>query len=347
MTGALLSPFGAAWRWWRGALASLGRRVSNPDRVGRPQIVEDGEAFTLIPKGAGDPIIIDRASIDQLRRAIRRQGALIAVLPESEVLTLEARLPEIASTSLREAVALQIDELTPFTDDDVLFDLRVSGRDADSGDLIVNLALAPKTRVAQLVDSLKAAGAKVNAVVADVMPDGFETRPRLDPAGLAGGARLAGRVFLVSALLAASGVASLIYLALDRQSDQLADLQGALAREAAAARAAAELDAEIRALRGIRDAPIARRALAEPVVAILDETTRLLPDGSWLTGFRVEGARVSLSGFTDAAAGLLRIFEASDVFEAAAFSSPIAKDARTQRDRFSMTLQLSARDAPQ
>ena len=79
-------------------------------------------------------------------------------------------------------------------------------------------------------------------------------------------------------------------------------------------------------------------------VEILAEVTRLLPDGTYLTEFNLDGDQLDLTGFATSAAPLLEAFERSGLFKDARFTTPFRLEPREDRERFSMRVRL--RDAP-
>jgi len=105
------------------------------------------------------------------------------------------------------------------------------------------------------------------------------------------------------------------------------------------------------AVRGLED-EIARvrsslRALEErrrlPSTADLwRETSRVLPDNSWVTDWRVRGGMVSTAGFSATATELVGTFERSPLFAEASLDAPITLDALNGRERFSLVVRTRA-----
>jgi general secretion pathway protein L len=77
-----------------------------------------------------------------------------------------------------------------------------------------------------------------------------------------------------------------------------------------------------------------------PVVVALEKLTALLPDTVWLTNFSIEGNRISIAGEAQSAAPLISILENSENFANATFSSPVTREAKADRERFSIELSL-------
>ena len=81
-------------------------------------------------------------------------------------------------------------------------------------------------------------------------------------------------------------------------------------------------------------------------VAVLNELTRVLPDNTWLERVEVNKGRVRLQGESDQAAILLALFEDSNMFSDARFSSTITRNARSERDRFGIEATITAPVTP-
>jgi general secretion pathway protein L len=105
-----------------------------------------------------------------------------------------------------------------------------------------------------------------------------------------------------------------------------------------------QLNAQKRALIDLR----LRKSQAPGLLDLWEETTRLLPQDTWLTEFRLAedggagGQQVTLIGFSGAAPRLVGIIDGSALFHDAALISPIAFDATEGRERFAMQAKLRA-----
>jgi general secretion pathway protein L len=107
------------------------------------------------------------------------------------------------------------------------------------------------------------------------------------------------------------------------------------APKAAAERAAAVRD-ELQRLEAGRDYLDEQRLLADEVLSILDELTRLLPDSTWLSRFELIGTRVRLEGESAEASALIGLLEQSRTLHNVSYASPITSNPRTEKDRFSL-----------
>lgn len=72
---------------------------------------------------------------------------------------------------------------------------------------------------------------------------------------------------------------------------------------------------------------------------VLDELTKLLPDGTWLQEIEVEKESVVMFGYSDRAADLVQVLENSPYFSQVEFTSPITRDANN-KEVFRMRMRL-------
>jgi general secretion pathway protein L len=72
----------------------------------------------------------------------------------------------------------------------------------------------------------------------------------------------------------------------------------------------------------------------------LQELTRIVPKGAYLTTFRVRSGRVELEGFAASASELVPLLEKSPLFDGAQFTSPVTK-VQNNEERFSLTTEIA------
>jgi general secretion pathway protein L len=77
-----------------------------------------------------------------------------------------------------------------------------------------------------------------------------------------------------------------------------------------------------------------------PFESILEDVTRLLPDGAWINELNVANGRVAISGFAASAAQLIKAFESSSMFRSPTFTTPVVKLADRQEEQFTVEMEL-------
>ncbi len=76
------------------------------------------------------------------------------------------------------------------------------------------------------------------------------------------------------------------------------------------------------------------------VLEIWDELSRILPDQTFLTEARIADGRVTISGFSEDAARLVRMIDQSPMFAGASLATAITPDATEHKDRFSIAFKV-------
>src|ERR1019366_2761614 len=167
------------FRWWVGQMRELAapllRRVSNP--------VRDALLLECDPTASGPwRLVRHRRGVrteiatllpdatDAWRRAFASRGrgepALIAL--GRPFLIRRAAVPAAATGNLNSLLRYELDRLTPFSPDEVLFSHRVLPGDAANGAISVEIALALNAWVRAPLEQLAAIG---------VSPSALEARP--------------------------------------------------------------------------------------------------------------------------------------------------------------------------
>jgi general secretion pathway protein L len=355
--------------WWAGELVLLlpARARSSARRGARLEFAVDDRA-TLFhcsasrsrvlgswplnpPPLNGEREIVDCLSRAGLLRQLRRgRLPIVARLPARDVLRAVVRLPLATDENLREVIAHEMNRQTPFEVERVDFAFRVLERDVDAQQLSVEVTVATKRASATALTALRRLGVGVNGVVA------VAERPEDPPSGYllpfeaAGAERRRGRlatVALAGCFLLLAGVA--VWMPIAESSAQADRLSARLLAARRAAHESAGIQIDIDRLLEDRSFLSDRKRRAPTVSEVLNETTRLIPDGDWLTELRISGDELQLSGFAVSSFALVGALERSPFFKGASFRSPVTRDTKTERERFSIRTTvrpLSAEVAP-
>ena len=291
------------------------------------------------PQGLNEPAqarafarLIKKAKLDQLDVVLR--------LPASTALRKTLSLPLAAEENLRQVLTFEMDRHTPFSADEVYFDYRVRMRDAETGRMEVELVTVPRKVMDERCERAAAWG-----VVPDVVDIGGEDASEginLLPAieGVNGGRRVGG-LSLFLAAVAAALIAVAVYLPLEAQQREMQAFSAALAKAKAEAGAAMDLRREIDRLVEESQFLVTRKQKSVKATEVLDELTRILPDGTWLRQFKIKDRELRISGFSQAASNLIGLIEQSALFANARFTSPVTQDRREGLERFNIAADLA------
>lgn len=361
LAARLIAVIGGFFAWWFKELAGLvparlrgaleGSAQAALFDLSGPEIVLSRlsgrswrELGRVDPQGLNEPAqarafarLINKAKLDQLDVVLR--------LPASTALRKTLSLPLAAEENLRQVLTFEMDRHTPFSADEVYFDYRVRMRDAETGRMEVELVTVPRKVMDERCERAAAWG-----VVPDVVDIGGEDGGGEDaseginllPAddGVNGGRRVGG-LSLFLAAVAAALIAVAVYLPLEAQQREMQAFSAALAKAKAEAGAAMDLRREIDRLVEESQFLVTRKQKSVKATEVLDELTRILPDGTWLRQFKIKDRELRISGFSQAASNLIGLIEQSALFANARFTSPVTQDRREGLERFNIAADLA------
>jgi len=347
------SPLPAFLRWWRGELAGmlpagLRRRMIPP----RPVVL-------LLPDGDGDQLSVWAGSEPPEQRDLfdlRSDPALLRdrwralldefrdgnpevrlCLPPDQVLQCPVELPLAVESNLGQALRYQLDQITPFSADQVCFDYAVVERDPERGRLKLDLRLVPVARVDELTTLLGAIGVRPHAVdclaSADdsIVAEGFNLlseseRPRYVYA------RARTNWLLAGALVGVLAVVMAVSLIVRQQAvDRLnRDVEQLRAQAEAVLALQQELDEALNAANFLAE----HRRQRPVFVRVLEEITRILPEDMWLQQLQLKENELEMHGMADGAQRLVELIDDAEMLADAEFRGSIDIDPNTGRERF-------------
>jgi len=250
------------------------------------------------------------ATIESDALSRRERDRVQLAVPMTQVLTRVLEFPLLPMTDIRRMVALDIDRLTPFHADAVVFDTELLRRDAERGRQQILLGVMPKAAAGDALD---------RAQTLDLMPVslgafagvGANTHFDFLPALAGGGGRLSARARLpywwavVVALLILN-----FWLIGYRDSVEVDSLKQIVDSQAEPVQVALRLRDKVDAEAGRRAALIERRN-ASSAMRVLDAVTKALPANAWTQTFEWNGQTVHLAGYSNGPADMLKALESS------------------------------------
>jgi len=330
-------------------VAAFGRFVS--PRVVRITEEADGAGFTLRGPDAAaraEPLASAEGGLalsPEAARAIKGNRVEVVLQP-SRFVSRQVELPRRAVEFLDGIIRAQIDRLTPWSAADAVFGW---GRPADIASDRISIMVVATARAAMrpMLDTLSELGPASIAILT-APADGtaaagtikvYDQRIR----GTLDAVRL-GRILLVVLLLAA-GAASLAIAADATLGASLESREQDLTHR---------IDQRRAVLRG-GQAAIARSASAvldrrkqetPATVIVIEALSGILPDHTYVTELRVEGAKMQVIGVTQDAPGLIRLIEQSPHFKRATFFAPTTRSATDPGERFHIEAQVEPVNTP-
>lgn len=329
-------------RWWLGQLtACLPAALRSRD---------DGRGDTLLVRERGDSAgawLSSRGRMRELGRLgaspedvlapLRPARTRVVVVPEKEnVLVRDIRLPLAAEEDLQQVLAFEMSRRTPFRAEDVHYAYRVLDRMPQRAELLVRLLVAPRRRLDPLLSRLSRLDLTPTWMLAEeasgdaglvFLPRGFRApRTRLITTGLL--------------VLNAAALSALAIIPVHQQAEALRVLGQRLGAARERANAVMAYERRLSELKHERSYLVSQRAAFPPMVMVLEEASRLLPAGTWLTRLEVRDRQVHLHGYSDHPSALISRIQRSTLFADPRFASPVLQDTAMGSERFHIRVRL-------
>ena len=348
-------------RWWLGEL-----RACIPGPLSRLLFGGDDRVVALLDDAGADIAVLRQGTLSELGRVAaddarsmkkathrllernRLSGAPVTLhLPKGRILRPRIDLPVEAADNLRNSVALDMDRHTPFSAEDVVFDLRVAGLDAERQRLKIDLVVARKADLDRALATARAMGLKPGVVTAargapadhefNLLPP--DLRPRRSNMLFAANAALA--------LLCCGLGAAAVWQQVERREQTVDAYEAKLVELRRTTGEADRLGEKLDRLIALSGQLITEKTARASMISIIDEVTKRIPDESWLTSYAYQDGMISITGYSDDPSNLLRQLETSDMFSEVRFAAPVTMDPRVERERFNISMAVAAQKDPQ
>lgn len=341
------------WRWWQDQL-----KKSIPAGL-RSWFIHDTHILIALPTeenvqawhqeaGAITPLDsgLQSCGVESALRALRdrqsdQEVSFTLLLLPGQYLRREITLPLAAEENLRQVISFELDRQTPFSADQVYFTSQVLERLPSSRQLRVEFVLTPRefldTRLARLhqanlkpsqVDAAVLEGHSPVPLGVDLLPPRWRTSEsrwhRLLNWTLAG----------TLALLIGMGL-TLPILTQDRI---LKALEKQVAQARRAAQATTALKQQVTELEQAARFGLIRKQSTPPLVQVLEDLAKRLPQDTWLSGFSYRNGELRIDGSSPAASKLIEMLEDSPFLQNTHFVSPVTQDHRTGLERFQISM---------
>jgi general secretion pathway protein L len=354
------------WRWWRG---EIGRML--PERFAAfggsgsaPLLVLDGdEAVAIDPHApAGEEKRVSLAGLDEPRRkaAVRTllesvgetRGRARAALARDEALVRRVTLPAATEENLPQVLAFEMDRLSPFAAAEVYFDQRVVSRDAATGQIVAELAIARREAVDARMRELRALGLSVQGVA--LRDDARRAEPFDLLPSEQRGERETPRERLVRNVLI--GAVALLFLAvlvfpIWKKREAVLAMLPVVEKAAGEARATDAVVRELERQAADYNYILARKYAWYPVTAYVEEISKLLPDHTWLQLLDIKttgkAKEIVLTGESASSSKLIELLEQSKMLQNAAPRGPTTPGSTPGRERFMIGAEARPRTLPE
>lgn len=276
-----------------------------------------------------------RDHVDEGLRQMKKRGlvpSLSLKVPAEKFFRGSVLVPDAARAQAREIIGDLITRKTPFRSAEVLFGYRL-----ESG-------VHERDRLEFAVISASALGrdaARAGVSLSDI--DWVEATPSEGARAIfirpcerqSDGPQEGLKLCAIVALVCATTFAATVALIDWRQQARQEHLNIEIDRISIASRELINMARSTRESAALVENLVSSRGRASLVEA-WEAAARTLPASSWITEFRLEGATISMSGYSDNATELAALLMKSDLFADARLNAPIVIDASNGKQRFGL-----------
>lgn len=249
-------------------------------------------------------------------------------------------LPAATQDNLRQVVGYEMSRYTPFTEQELYYDVQIVERNKTAHQIIVELVATPKETLNGLYRILQNWGVAVHAVNyagaenprCNLLP--AELRPKVTR----------GPQIVRNALAAGLAVLLLSNMALPlwMKGLYIEDLQEQTATAAKKVKEIEKIKAGAQNLLNDVNKLTAQKQNEPSMVEVLNELTGLLPKDTWLNSFQYAKHKIQIQGLSASASALIGILEGSHYFKQVSFISPVIPDRQSGQDRFQIAMEVAA-----
>ena len=266
------------------------------------------------------------------------------VLRGSDVLRKEMKLPVAAEANIAQVLAFEMDRQTPFRAGDVYYDWKIFKRDAETGQLTLELFVVPRAEVDSSIELLRARQVRLAGV--DIVEDhadrpattmGLNILPMEQRvSGFNRKARTNLALGAVAVVLLAVVMAQSLYL----RAHQVEELEAAIELVQDEARKVQRIKEQIDDASEAASFLTVRRESSPLAIELLADITRLLPDDTYLDRLVIGQNSVQLQGKSQNAQQLIEAVNSSELLDNASFRGSTRLDARSGLEIFEVNAEV-------
>lgn len=296
----------------------------------------DGGKETLLLAATGRPQLALQDVTRQLAGKLAPEVEISFAADQS--ISQKLVLPQQPDEVLRAIVRNKVESLAPWPLAQCLYGMRVSALPGNTQHVSVEVAVVSRAMLDELAATLRQSGTEVKALSV-LLPDGQSLAIELGGDDVRRGVRRRAvglaRIAAAAVLLLTGVGLFLIY----RTSAEASRLERETATLMASLRPGGTPAGETPLLSAANRLFDARRDRL-PVVAVLDEVSKLLPDNVYLVAFALDGDQLNIKGRGTGVPGLIQILEASPDFQGVNFAAATELDQNSNTDAFSLIATL-------
>jgi len=263
---------------------------------------------------------------------------IVLLVPKVDILKKKMVLPKTAGTNLHQILGFEIDRKTPFSFDQVFYDHIVEKMDVEQNLLHVQLYVTAKKSIEPLIKRLNSWGIKPDSI--DITGSTASNGVILAPADEYQPNKNENHTTLILSGTAFCLFIALLYVPLIFHEREINKLEKQVTERR-------DIVFQLKELTEKKNNTLNKALFLNdkrkdqiPVIAILNELSRNIPDDTWLTRFSMTNGEIQLQGESSSASSMIHIIESSNYFSDSSFRSPITQNIKTKKDKFNLSAKL-------
>jgi general secretion pathway protein L len=343
------------FRWWFTGLlylfpASIRKIITFvPDRI---TLEFNGKEVTLRHFRSGSPetnradtfLFEDEAEKTRIRRWLNghhdQETITILLVPENKVLVRPLTLPSATGDDIRQVLGFEMDRKTPFTAEDVYFDHAITGHDQDARRIHVDLLIAMKNQIDEIVDTVRSWDIGPDIITTKKLLHGPNDINLLPPEERRGQNGQADHLTPVIAIIAFLLFIAAFYSPLIQQTKILEELENKVTKDHDTVVAVQALKKEKETILEESFFLTEKKGARIATIDVIDELTKIMPDDTWINRFNIRNNELQIYGESTAASSLIEVMESSGYFSDTHFRSPVTQNNVTKKDKFHISATL-------
>lgn len=269
---------------------------------------------------------------------------LLLAAPPAAVLRRSLQFPVAVEQNLRQVLSFEMDRQTPFKADQVHFDYQVEPLPGGK-QIRVDMALTPKPTLDALVERARGLGLALDGI--DVPRAGSAPRRQgfnLLPESLR--ARHVDPQKRLNLILGACAVLLLVMAMQQSVTNRAQALEGLRVQVDEArteARAVVALRNQLETAVNGAGYLAGRKGTVASVFRVVGDLSERLPDDTWLERLTFRDGSLEIAGQSAESTKLIALLQESRILSTPAFMGQISPDARTQKERFTLSARYRLR----
>ena len=263
-------------------------------------------------------------------------------LPNKKILRRIITLPASTEENLENVVSYEMDRYTPFSKEDVYFDIKVQDRNTEDQKITVALSVIKKSIVEEIINFAAAAGLSIQTTFAELDANNGQVEhfAFIRDQQQSSGSKTSSKTskFLIILAVALAIVALILPIAKNYWIAEQYNAELSLMQEDV--NQVRRLQSQYKAIKKDVDFINAQTSHSTNTLDLLNELSKIIPDDTFLSRLVLEQGVVRIRGNSDAASKLISIIDSSEQFADVRFVAPVTQNSKTGKESFTVEFRL-------